>query len=145
MWVTFYIIAERPVKDSNLFPVGESLIDCGPVGPKLRHGEIPFRYLDTLAREAGVRSLSGFVCVDPESRCTEDAGKTSRRAQAISRWFAPGEGLESIRGLLDYLTVHTEAVAEVKRVLGDLRQFERVLMRLDTHRIRWHIEDVSWW
>lgn len=145
MGVTFFIIAERPVGDTNLFAVGETLTDCRPVGAKVRAGQHPLRHLETLAREAGVRPLLEFVCEDPDSGRTEEAGQTSPGGLPISRWFTAAEGLETIRGLIDYLTVHTEAAAEVKQVIGELRQFEKVLRRLDNEGILWHLEDGSWW
>jgi hypothetical protein len=85
MGTTFFIIAERPVGDTNLFAVGETLTHCRPVGAKFRAGQAPLRHLETLAREAGVRPLLEFVCVDPESGGTEEAGHTSPGGLPISR------------------------------------------------------------
>jgi hypothetical protein len=61
-----------------------------------------------------------------------------------SRWFTAPEGLVTIRGLLNYLTTHTEMVAEVKRVLSELRQCETVLLGLQRRGVRWRLEDRSW-
>ena len=124
----FIIIAERPVEGMNIFPIGGALTRCRPVGGKVRPGQSPLAHLEALAREAGVRPLLEFFSEDPESS-----------------WFTAEEGVATIRELLDYLSTHTEAAADVRQVLGDLRQFERVLKRLNDVGALWHLEDGSWW
>jgi hypothetical protein len=125
---TFFIVAERPVGGLNIFPVGEALTHCRPVGARDRVGQSPLGHLGVLAREAGVRPLAEFLSEDSEPH-----------------WFAAGEGLATIRGLLDYLTSHTERAADVRPVLGELRQAEAVLRRLYGEGCRWHLEDGSAW
>ena len=130
---SFFIVTDRPVGGTErygfggagIFGVGAALTGCLPVGAKDRPGRAPMWYLEALAREAGVRPLMEFL--------TED------------QWFTAAEGLATIRGLLDYLTTHTERVAEVRRVIGDLRALEPLLRRLERERIRWHLVDGSQW
>jgi hypothetical protein len=99
--------------------------------------------MEALAREAGVRALMEFLSEDPESSCTRNAAGELELAQ--SQWFTAVEGLATVRGLLNHLTTHTERVAEVRRVIGDLRQLEQLLRRLEREGIRWHLVDGSRW
>ncbi len=130
---SFFISTDRPVGGTErygwggigIFGVGETLTRCLPVGAKERPGRAPMWYLEALAREAGVRPLMDFLSED--------------------QWFTAAEGLATVRGLLDYLTTHTERVAEVRRVIGDLRALEQLLRRLEREGIRWHLVDGSQW
>ncbi len=154
---SFFISTERPVGGTErygwggigIFGVGEALIRCHPVGAKDRPGQAPMWYLDALAREAGVRPLTEFLTEDPESAAWKSIAEgdevPSPGCPPDSEWFAAADGLTTVRGLLQYLTTHTERVAEVRRVLGDLRQFEQLLRRLEREGIRWHLVDGSWW
>jgi hypothetical protein len=141
----FIIITELTADGGEFFPVDKSLIHCLPVGAKRRPGRAPLRHLDALAREAGVRPLTGFVNEDPESPFAAGGVKVPSDVLPASRWFTAAEGLATVRGLLDYLTIHTEAVAEVKRVISELRRFEEVLRDLDEEGVQWHLEDRYWW
>src|SRR5262249_6958685 len=139
----FLIITDRT--GVELFHVGDALIHCRPVGAQGQRGRAPFNYLDALAREAGGRPLSDLVSADPESPLGEPNANAPPDQLSRPGWFSPAEGLAGVRGLLDYLSVHTEAVAEVKRVLAELRKFETVLLMLNDQGILWHLEDCSWW
>lgn len=148
---SFFIVTDRPVGGTErygfggvgIFGVGAALTGCLPVGAKDRPGRAPMWYLEALAREAGVRPLVEFLSEDPESGGRPNAAGEPELAQ--SQWFTAAEGLATVRGLLDYLTTHTESVAEVRCVIGDLRQLEQLLRRLEGERIRWHLVDGSWW
>jgi hypothetical protein len=141
----FFIVEELTSGRAEFFPVGETLIHCLPVGARRRPGHRPMQYLDGLAHEAGVRPLSEFICGEPDSYFGEGKARATKDGLRISRWFTAAEGLETIRGLLAYLTIHTEVVAEVKRVISELRQCEDVLRGLQKKGVRWHLEDGSWW
>jgi hypothetical protein len=130
---SFFVSTDRPVDGTDrcgwggigVFGVGEALTRCLPVGAKERPGRAPMWHLEALAREAGVRPLMEFLHED--------------------EWFTAAEGLATVRGLLDYLTTHTEGVAEVRRVIGDLRALEQLLRRLEREGIRWRLVDGSRW
>ena len=145
MGETLFIVAELTAEGGEFFPVGEALLHCVPVGVKRRLGRALMHYLDALAREAGVRPLSEFVSADPESPLTAEGGVAPPDELPTSRWFTAEEGLATVQELLDYLTTHTEVLAEVKQVIGELRQFEEVLRHLDEEGVLWHLEDGSWW
>jgi hypothetical protein len=141
----FFIIEELTSDGAEFFPVGEILIHCLPAGVRRRPGQPPMQYLDRLAQEAGVRPLSEFISGESDSYFGEGKARATEDGLSNSRWFTAAEGLVTIRGLLAYLTTHTEVVAEVKRVISELRQCEDVLHRLEQKRVRWHLEDGSWW
>ncbi len=148
MGEVFFIITDRITWGTNIFSFGEALDRCRPVGAKERPGQAPMYHLSALAQEAGVRPLVEFFIEDRESagwRATSEDREEPPDSLPQSRWFTAAEGLESVRGLLDYLTTHTEAAAEVKGVIGDLRQLEKLFARLDHEGILWHLEDGSWW
>jgi hypothetical protein len=141
----FFIVEEFTTGGAEFFPVAEALIHCLPVGAKRRPGQSPMQYLDRLAQAAGVRPFSEFVGEESDSYFGEGKAAATQDGVTTSRWFTAPEGLATIRGLLDYLTIHTEVVAEVKRVLSELRQCENFLLVLEQKGVRWHLEDGSWW
>jgi hypothetical protein len=145
MGENFFIVEELTSERAGFFPVGEVLIHCLPAGARRRPGQPPMQYLDGLAQEAGVRPLSDFVSGESDSYFGEGKATTTEDGLPSSRWFTAAEGLVTIRSLLDYLTIHTEVVAEVKRVISELRQCEEVLVELEQKGVRWHLEDGSWW
>ena len=145
MGENFFIVEELTSERAEFVPVGEALIHCLPVGAKRRPGQSPMQYLDRLAQAAGVRPLSEFIGGESDSYFGEGKATATEAGLATSRWFTAPEGLVTIRGLLDYLTAHTEVVADVKRVISELRQCEDVLLDLQQKRVRWHLEDGPWW
>ncbi len=151
MGENFLIITDRPVGGTErfgwggvgIFGFGEALSRCLPVGDRDRPGRPPLWYLESLAREAGVRPFLEFLSDEPESGWIVNADGELERAEP--RWFTAEEGLATVRGLLDYLTMHPERVAEVRQVTGDLRALEQLLRRLEREGIKWHLEDGSGW
>ena len=141
----FFIVSAFISERAEFFPVGRVLIHCHPVGARIRPGKSPFQYLDQLAQDVEVWPLSKFISGESESFLGEGKVMATTEGQPTSLWFTAPEGLVSIRGLLDYLTIHTEVVAEVKRVISELRQCEDVLLGLKKKGARWHPEDGSWW
>ena len=63
----FFIVTDFISERDDVFPVGEVLIHCLPVGPRRRPGWPPFQYLDQLAQDAGVRPLSEFISGESDS------------------------------------------------------------------------------
>lgn len=151
MGENFLIITDRPVGGTErygwggigVFGFGVALARCLPVGVRERPGRPPLWYLESLAHEAGVRPFLEFLSDEPESGWFRNADGELERAEP--RWFTAEEGLATVRGLMDYLSRHTEVVAEVKQVTGDLRSLEQLLRRLEREGIRWHLEDGSGW
>jgi hypothetical protein len=141
----FFIVTDFISDRADFFPVGEVLIHCLPVGARRRPGQAPFQYLDQLAQDAGVRPLSEFRNGESDSYFGEGKATVATDGVPTSLWFTAPEGLVTVRGLLGYLTTHTEVVAEVKLVISELRQFEDVLLNLEKKGARWHLEDGSWW
>jgi hypothetical protein len=145
MGVHFFIVEALTANRAEFFPISDVLTYCLPVGATRRHWQSPMQYLDSLAQEAGVRPLSEFISSKAQSYFGE--GETTTRADGLptSQWFTASEGLVTIRGLLGFVTTHTELAADVKRVTSELRQFECVVLDLQQKGVRWHLEDGSWW
>jgi hypothetical protein len=142
---SFFVVEELTSERAEFWPVGAALIHCLSVGARRRHWQSPMQYLDRLAHEAGVRPLSEFIGVETDSYFGEGKARATNDGSPTSRWFTASEGLLTVRGVLSYLTTHTELVAEVKRVISDLRQLEDGLLLLQQKGVRWHLEDGSWW
>jgi hypothetical protein len=130
---------------AEFYPVGDALIHCLPVGVKRRPGQSPMQYLDRLAQAAGVQPLSEFIGAETDTYFGEGKATATEDGRTDLRWFTAPEGLVTIQGLLDFLTTHTEVVADVNRVISELRQFESTLRDLRQKGIRWHLEDGTWW
>jgi hypothetical protein len=140
-----FAVAELTAEDGVYFFVGEALVHCHPVGAKRRPEWAPFRHLDALAREAGVQPLSEFISEDSETAGWRFFGDVPVEPPPPSRWFTAAEGLATVGARLDYLTTHTERVADVRQVIAGLRQIEKILRHLDKKGVLWHLEDRSWW
>jgi hypothetical protein len=145
MGENFFIVEDLTSERAEFFPVGEVLIHCLPVGARRRPGQSPMQYLDRLAHEARVRPLSEFIGEAADSYFGEGKARATGSGLPTSRWFIASEGLVTIRGLLNHLTIHTELVAELKSVMSELRQLENVLLEWEKKGARWHLEDGSWW
>ncbi len=142
MGAALFIVAERTVEGLDTFVDGKAPARCRPAGAKRRFGKASARHLEHLAREAGVRPLMEFFSMSPESfeALIADEGVEPPPGELPpEQWFPAAEGLATVRGLLAYLTSHPEAADEVDRLIGDLRQFEDVLGRLDDEGARWHL------
>ncbi len=145
MGESFFIVAEVTAEGGELFFVGDALVHCHPVGAKPRPEWAPFRHLDALAQEAGVPPLSEFISEDPMTAGWRFFGDVRAEPTTTPRWFTAAEGIATVRGLLDYLTTHTEKVADVRRVIAGLRECEEVVRHLGNKGVLWHLEDGSWW
>jgi hypothetical protein len=60
------------------------------------------------------------------------------------QWFAPTDGLETVRTLAAFLTSKPAAIgSETFPVLLELREYERVLKKTADRGLRWHLA-ASW-
>jgi len=54
-------------------------------------------------------------------------------------WFAPEDGLATVRALIAHLTAVPSALPESAIIVDDLRGFERVLAMLVEKQVKWHL------
>jgi hypothetical protein len=89
--------------------------------------------LDLLALAASVRPLMNFFSMSPDEAAAilDEAGDEELLITA-EQWFAPEEGLVTVRALL--------AGGDLPHgVKDDLDEFETVLETLRKHSVRWHL------
>ena len=94
--------------------------------------------LGNIAAALGVKSLMEFYGADDSEMAGELDVSNPKRFKA--KWFKASEGLNSVRALLDYVERHPQSVARVSAVVGDLKEFERVLSEAERRKLRWHLE-----
>ena len=93
--------------------------------------------LDAAARQLGVRPLSEFFSIAPESAAEfmEGEGMDIGDIEVPPlQQFSAEEGLATVRALLSHAQIHADRVAE------DLRECERILSAAGQHGVGWHFE-----
>jgi hypothetical protein len=104
--------------------------------------------LERLAERLKVSSLLEFFSADENSMALllEQGAGNPEWAQHLPQpqWFAPANGLITVRGLLEFLRITPTAVgSETGAVVSELREYERVLAKTAQKGLRWHLA-VSW-
>jgi len=104
--------------------------------------------LERLAERLSVQPLLEFFSADRNSMALlldQGAGNpawTSHLPQP--QWFAPEDGLRTIRSLIDFLGMAPAALgSDTEMVARELREYETVLRKTSLHNLRWHLA-VSW-
>jgi hypothetical protein len=104
--------------------------------------------LERLADALRVPPLLQFFSADENSMCLlleQGAGDPEwARHLPQPQWFDPEDGLVTVQGLIEFLASSPVSLgSETPPVLGELREYERVLQKTAQHKLRWHLA-VSW-
>ena len=104
--------------------------------------------LEKLALSLGIRPLIEFFSADENSMALlieEGAGNAELlRKMPPPQWYSPGEGHAAVRALVEALEEEPQLLgSDGERILGELREFEKVLSKADERGMRWHLA-VSW-
>jgi len=104
--------------------------------------------LERLAESLHVTPLLQFFSADENSMCLllEQGTGDPEWARHLPQpqWFSATEGLTTIRALIEFLaSTPVSFGSETLPVLGELREYERVLEKAAKYRLRWHLA-VSW-
>ncbi|MGC2613619.1 MAG: hypothetical protein WA354_06290 [Terracidiphilus sp.] len=104
--------------------------------------------LERLAEALHVAPLLQFFSADENSMCLlldQGAGDPEWALNLPEpQWFDPVDGLATIRALIRFLVEAPVSFgSETMPVLGELREYERVLEKARMHKLRWHLA-VSW-
>jgi len=104
--------------------------------------------LERLAERLGVQPLLEFFSADCNSMALLlDQGEGNPAwAHHLPKpqWFAPEEGLRTIRCLMDFLAMAPTALgSDTEIVSRELREYETVLRKTFQRGLRWHLA-VSW-
>jgi hypothetical protein len=104
--------------------------------------------LERLAEFLHVTPLLQFFSADENSMCllleqgTGDPEWVRHLPQP--QWFAAADGLASVRALIGFLvSTPVSFGSETLPVLSELREYERVLQKVEKYKLRWHLA-VSW-
>jgi hypothetical protein len=124
MGAAYYIVLEREIEALDTMMHGKSLS---------RHMES----LDAAARGLGVRPLSEFFSVSPESAAEfmdNEGVDTSDIDLSPVQQFSAEDGLATVKALLTHAQPYADKVA------ADLRNCERILTAAAQHGVAWHFE-----
>lgn len=129
MGAGLYIVAQSQTAGVDTFVNGKFLAQAG-------------RKLDALAKKAKVRPLMEFFSVAPDELQEFAEGEGAQipaGGSPAEEWSTAQDGLVSVRGMLACLTEHPNAIADADHVAADLREFEQVLLRLESAGVPWHL------
>jgi len=135
MATSLYIIVEGEDPGFDIFVNGQSLA---------RNEDA----LERLAEWLRVTPLLQFFSADENSMCLllEQGTGDPEWARHLPQpqWFSATEGLTTIRALIEFLaSTPVSFGSETLPVLGELREYERVLEKVEKYQLRWHLA-VSW-
>jgi hypothetical protein len=104
--------------------------------------------LERLAERLSVKPLLEFFSADRNSMALlldQGAGNPDWGSHLPQpQWFAPDDGLRTIRSLLDFLAMAPAALgSDTEFVSRELREYETVLRKTSQRGLRWHLA-VSW-
>lgn len=104
--------------------------------------------LERLAESLKVSPLLQFFSADENSMCLlleQGAGDPEWASHLPEpQWFDPVHGLSTVRTLIQFLVESPVSFgSETLPILGELREYERVLDKARKRKLRWHLA-VSW-
>lgn len=104
--------------------------------------------LEQLADSLQVAPLLQFFSADENSMCLllEQGAGDPEWAHHLPepQWFDPADGLASVRALIRFLVESPVSFgSETLPILSELREYERVLVKTQKYKLRWHLA-VSW-
>jgi hypothetical protein len=130
MSVALYVALEKEVPGFDASSV------CGKLLAKAQES------LDAIARRQGLTPLEDFIRAAPEDLLAflEDSGGVPEGVEMPAEdWFAPSEGLKTVRGLLRHLRHDPSAVRHAEEVCDDLEAAGRVLAAAAQQGVRFHL------
>jgi hypothetical protein len=115
------------------------------------NGRVLARYesaVEKLALDLGVKPLLEFFSADENSMSLliEEGGGNPDLLKKLPppQWYRPEDGLETLAALIEALESDPHQLgSEGPEVLGELREYQAVLMKTAQRRLRWHLA-VSW-
>ena len=94
--------------------------------------------LEKIAEELGVTSLASFV---DEATMLREILSDHEMPENVPdvRWFAPAEGLATVRGLQVYATEHPDEFPEFDALRTDFSNLETLLVAAERANVRFHL------
>lgn len=131
MSVALCIVAQEPVADLDL------CVRCKAIG------RVDDQTLDELCDALNVTSLVSFTSQNPGELADimgeEVIDVDNDDELPVEEWFAPEDGLATVRALIAHLAKCPSALPDAAAVVDDLRGFERILAALAEKQVKWHL------
>lgn len=129
--MSFYIVLEKEMAGIDSHVDGHNLSQAEPE-------------LAEIAREIDVTPLMEFFSADPQEvegflEDESSSGEVQEKRMTDEMWFSAEDGLETVRGLTDYIVAHMGRVRNDGPLLEELQEFERVLEGAHAQGLRWHL------
>jgi hypothetical protein len=125
---SYYIVLENDIPSLDVYVNGNALSRDSDA-------------LENLAKKIGVTSLLSFFSASPEEvNSLLEEGETVESLGIkvpAKKWFSAKEGLNTVKKLIGHLE-KLEA-PKGKQILGNLKEFERVLEAANQAGVRWHL------
>ena len=104
--------------------------------------------LEKLALRLNVKPMLEFFSADQNSMALllEEGAGDPEWAKTLPppQWFSPGDGLVTIRAMLNYLKDSPTALgSETEPIINELSEYARVLEKTVQRNLRWQLA-VSW-
>jgi hypothetical protein len=95
--------------------------------------------LDKAARPLGVKPLMEFFSAGPEELADVLGEGADLPDVPEKRFFDAADGLNTVRALIGHVEKNSGTMKRPEWVLGDLREFERILAAAKEAGVRWHL------
>ncbi|MCI0377979.1 MAG: hypothetical protein L0215_10255 [Gemmataceae bacterium] len=134
MGAAIYIVLEKDIPEFDPFVNGKAL-------------SASEKWLGALAKKLGVTPLMDFFSADPEEVLDFIEGEEEATGEPVAdlpelpaeQWFDAAEGLRTVRILRSHLTANAKELRNAQAVVSDLDEFERVLEKASSQKVRWHL------
>ncbi|MDP2228265.1 MAG: hypothetical protein Q8J78_12400 [Moraxellaceae bacterium] len=131
MSVALYIVLEKEIADFDVFVDGKAV------------GHAEEEVLEKICVDLGVPPLMVFFSQDPDELADfldDELGEEAPEPDELpaEEWFDAAAGLVTVQTLADHLEAHPQAIENSAAIAEDLRDYQRVLERLKTEKVRWH-------
>ena len=140
MGSAFYIVLNTETPGFDLFIPGKSLARNSDALHQiaLAVGVKPlWEFFSTTLTDAA--NAMGLSLEEAEEWAKESRANGGNPPGLEPDWFAPIEGLKTVRALRKQIATSPDTVSNTEDVLFDLTEFERVLSAAEAHSLKWHL------
>ena len=131
MALMFVVTLEKPLPDAQAYA-------------KAKSGKAIGRELDKLnsvARRKSVEPVSSMLSESPDTvaeQMRKDGFDPSRMRIPAEQWFAPTEGLKTVRALAGYVAENLNDFKQPNPILKDLKAIEALLSAAESAGVKFH-------
>jgi hypothetical protein len=102
--------------------------------------------LDFAARACGVGALTSLLSESPAALAEQlraDGFDPAKMRLPPEQWFAPGDGLKTVRALAEHVQAKLNDFKQPNPILRDLRAAEQLLAAAEAAGVRFHFTKTS--